>query len=218
MATEVIPGLEGVAIAESGVSFVDGKAGKLEYRGISVEDLAELSTFEETSYLLLYGHLPTRSEFAEFNRLLSTHRRLKYRIVDLMKCLPETGHPMDALQACAAAIVSCTARSGATEPSQAVPAGVSRPKAKVLPVAASATSARSPAMDSEPPPSTRKPNLPGSAFSPASFTSACSSAAAIGRTSHDSVGSSPANGETMTLRRASLSSSRSIRPSAHSAS
>jgi len=104
MATDVIPGLEGVAIAESGVSFVDGKGGRLEYRGIDVADLAESSTFEETSFLLLYGHLPTRAEFNEFNRLLSTHRRLKYRIVDLMKCLPETGHPMDALQAGAAAI------------------------------------------------------------------------------------------------------------------
>jgi citrate synthase len=104
MTTEVIPGLEGVPIAESGVSLVDGAAGRLYYRGFSVEDLADNSTFEETTFLLLYGHLPTAGEFAEFNGLLSTHRRLKYRVVDLMKCLPENGHPMDALQACAAAV------------------------------------------------------------------------------------------------------------------
>jgi citrate synthase len=96
--------LEGVPIAESGVSFVDGKAGRLEYRGINIEDLARHSTFEDTSYLLMYGALPKPSELADFKKLLSTHRRLKYRIVDLIKCLPENGHPMDALQAALAAI------------------------------------------------------------------------------------------------------------------
>lgn len=104
MALELIPGLEGVPCAESAISFVDGKAGRLEYRGISVEELAEHSTFEETSYLLLFGKLPTPVEFDEFLGELSSHRRLKYRIVDLVKCLPETGHPMDALQAGIAAI------------------------------------------------------------------------------------------------------------------
>lgn len=104
MALELIPGLEGVPIAESGVSFVDGTAGRLEYRGISIEDLAEHSTFEETSYLLLFGKLPTQAQLDEFSGELSTHRRLKFRIVELIKCLPETGHPMDALQAGVAAI------------------------------------------------------------------------------------------------------------------
>ena len=101
---ELIPGLEGVPIAESSISHVDGQAGKLEYRGINVELLAEKSTFEETSYLLLTGKLPTKKELDEFNGQLSTHRRLKYRIADLLKCLPETGHPMDALQTGIAAI------------------------------------------------------------------------------------------------------------------
>ena len=99
MTAEVVLGLEGVPIAESGISFVDGKAGRLEYRGISIEDLAEHSTFEETAYLLLFGKLPTREEADPFQVELRTHRRLKYRILDLIKCLPETGHPMDALQA-----------------------------------------------------------------------------------------------------------------------
>jgi len=100
----LIPGLDGVPIAESSVSFVDGQAGKLEYRGINVELLAEKSTFEEASYLLLTGKLPTKTQLDEFNGHLTTHRRLKYRIADLLKCLPETGHPMDALQAGIAAI------------------------------------------------------------------------------------------------------------------
>jgi len=101
---QVVPGLEGIPIAESGVSFVDGQVGKLEYRGINVEHLAEHSTFEEASYLLLFGELPVREKLAAFNHELRTHRRLKYRIIDLLKCLPETGHPMDALQAGVAAM------------------------------------------------------------------------------------------------------------------
>ena len=104
MALELIPGLEGVPIAESGVSYVDGAAGRLEYRGIGIDELAEHSTFEETSYLLLFGKQPTQSELQTFKGELNTHRRLKYRIVDLIKCLPETGHPMDAVQAALAAI------------------------------------------------------------------------------------------------------------------
>ncbi len=104
MSMDIIPGLEGVPIAESAISFVDGKAGRLEYRGIPIEELAQHSHFEETAYLLLYGKLPTREELDAFHDELRHHRRLKYRIVELMKCLPETGHPMDALQAGVAAM------------------------------------------------------------------------------------------------------------------
>ncbi|MFQ5414764.1 MAG: citrate synthase [Phycisphaerae bacterium] len=119
MPQNVISGLEGVPIAESAISRVDGEAGRLEYRGISVEQLAEHSTFEETSWLLLYGALPTMDEFEAFKNDLAAHRHLKYRIVDLIKCLPETGHPMDALQAVAAAIgMFYTERHGMDEPAR----------------------------------------------------------------------------------------------------
>jgi citrate synthase len=96
---KLVPGLEGVPIMESQVGFIDGQKGILEYRGIPIEELAEKSTYEEVSYLLLWGKLPTRGEMAKFDHDLRTHRRVKYRIIDLMKCLPENGHPMDALQA-----------------------------------------------------------------------------------------------------------------------
>jgi citrate synthase len=104
MTIELIHGLEGVPIAESAISFVDGAAGRLEYRGIGIDELAEHSTFEETSFLLMFGKLPTPTELAGFKADISNHRRLKFRIVELIKCLPETGHPMDALQAGVAAI------------------------------------------------------------------------------------------------------------------
>jgi len=101
---KLIPGLEGVPLMEAQVGFIDGQKGILEYRGIPIEDLAERSTYEEVAYLLLWGKLPTREEMGKFDHDLRTHRRVKYRIIDLMKCLPENGHPMDALQAAVAAL------------------------------------------------------------------------------------------------------------------
>jgi citrate synthase len=101
---ELRPGLEDVPVAESAVSFIDGKRARLEYRGIAVETLAKESSFEETAWLLLKGSLPTQRELAEFNEQLRHRRRIKYKLEDLIKCLPETGHPMDALQAAVAAM------------------------------------------------------------------------------------------------------------------
>ncbi|MDX8407094.1 MAG: citrate/2-methylcitrate synthase, partial [Mariprofundaceae bacterium] len=98
------PGLAGIPVAESAVSFVDGQRGHLEYRGIDIEELAEQSSFEETSYLLLYGHLPSQTELADFDAELRRHRRIKFRIRDMMKCFPESAHPMDSLQATVAAL------------------------------------------------------------------------------------------------------------------
>jgi citrate synthase len=101
---EYKPGLEGIPAAQSSISYVDGQKGILEYRGIRIEDLATKSTFLETSYLLIWGELPTKEELTAFEEEILYHRRVKYRIRDMMKCFPETGHPMDALQASAAAL------------------------------------------------------------------------------------------------------------------
>ena len=101
---ELRPGLADVPVAESAVSFIDGKRARLEYRGIAVETLARESCFEETAWLLLKGELPTQRQLADFEDQLRHHRRIKYKLKDLIKCLPETGHPMDALQATVAAM------------------------------------------------------------------------------------------------------------------
>lgn len=96
------PGLEGVPATRSNISFIDGKAGILEYRGISIEQLAAHSSFIETAYLLIFGKLPADTELEDFDRRIRSHRRVKYRIRDMIKCFPESGHPMDALQTCVA--------------------------------------------------------------------------------------------------------------------
>jgi citrate synthase len=98
------PGLADVPVAESGISFIDGKRARLEYRGIAVETLARESSFEETAYLLLRGDLPSQKQLADFDDQLRHHRRIKYKLKDLIKCLPEAGHPMYALQSAVAAM------------------------------------------------------------------------------------------------------------------
>jgi citrate synthase len=101
---EFRPGLADVPVAKSAVSFIDGKRARLEYRGIAVETLARESCFEETAWLLLKGDLPSQRDLANFDHELRQRRRIKYKLLDLIKCLPETGHPMDALQAGVAAM------------------------------------------------------------------------------------------------------------------
>lgn len=99
-----IPGLDGVPAARSSICWIDGDQGVLEYRGYPIEALAEQSTFEETSYLLLWGKLPNRTELEKFSRDLRSNRDVRFRLIDLLKCLPDTGHPMEALQASIAAL------------------------------------------------------------------------------------------------------------------
>ena len=104
MPHDFMPGLAGVPAATSSISDVDGQRGVLEYRGIRVEELCAKSSYLETAYLLLFGHLPSPAEFQRWTTDVTHHRRIKFRIVDLLKCLPEQGHPMDALQAAVAAL------------------------------------------------------------------------------------------------------------------
>jgi citrate synthase len=129
-AYEFRAGLEGVPATQSSISYVDGQRGILEYRGISIQDLAHQSTFLETAYLLIWGHLPNQADLAEFQEEIQSHRRLKYRIRDMMKCFPESGHPMDALQACAAALGLFYSKRALDDPAH-VRAAVVRLLAKV---------------------------------------------------------------------------------------
>jgi len=98
------PGLSGIPVAESAISRVDGQVGRLEYRGIDIEELAHYSTFEEVMVLLLNGDLPNSTRLKAFNDGLRGHRRIKFRVRDIMKSFPESAHPMDALQACIAVL------------------------------------------------------------------------------------------------------------------
>ena len=113
---EYKPGLEGIPATKSSISFVDGQNGILEYRGIPIAELTEKGSFLETAYLLIWGKLPSAKELEGFQDNILHHRRIKYRIRDMMKCCPETGHPMDALQTSAAALGLFYARRALDDP------------------------------------------------------------------------------------------------------
>ncbi|MCP9807262.1 citrate synthase [Cyanobium sp. T1B-Tous] len=98
------PGLEGVPATQSSICDIDGQRGVLTYRGFRVDELASQSTFLETAYLLIWGELPTAQQLREFEQEVQMHRRVSFRIRDMMKCFPSGGHPMDALQSSAASL------------------------------------------------------------------------------------------------------------------
>lgn len=101
---EYLPGLEGVPATRSNISFIDGEKGILAYRGYPIEQLAENSTFEEATLLLLDGQLPSREELDQFDQQLRRNRRVKYNIREMMKHMPPTGHPMEMLQTATASL------------------------------------------------------------------------------------------------------------------
>jgi citrate synthase len=92
------PGLVGIIATESSVSNINGKKGILSYRGYSIEELAKKSTFEEASYLLLFGQLPTKTELEEFTAKVTEHRKLPNDLIKILKSLPKETKPMDVLQ------------------------------------------------------------------------------------------------------------------------
>jgi citrate synthase len=96
-------GLKGVYFDRSPCTFIDGKAGELRYRGYSIHDLAENSTFEETAWLLLNGELPNAQQLSAFDKDLKAARSLPepiYEIIHVMK----SAHPMDVLRTAVSAL------------------------------------------------------------------------------------------------------------------
>jgi len=102
--TEFSPGLQGIPATKSAISDIDGEKGILSYRGYSLEELAEKSTFEETTLLLLNGELPKAEELATFSQQLRDSYRIKYHVREMMRNFPHTGHPMDMLQTAIASL------------------------------------------------------------------------------------------------------------------
>ncbi|MGA2558971.1 MAG: citrate synthase [Terracidiphilus sp.] len=97
-------GLEGIVAANSGICWIDGDAGVLSYRGIDIHELAEKSTFEETTYLLWNGILPHALELREFSSQLALARVLDQRVIDLLKSFPTSATPMEVLRTAVSAL------------------------------------------------------------------------------------------------------------------
>jgi citrate synthase len=105
MSTAVVgKGLEGIVAANSGICYIDGDAGVLAYRGIDIHELAENSTFEETTCLLWNGILPNEFALRNFQQQLALARVLDQRIIDLLRSFPTSATPMEVLRTTVSAL------------------------------------------------------------------------------------------------------------------
>ena len=87
-------GLREIYFDRTETTFIDGGNGVLEYRGYNIHDLAEHSNFEETSYLLLHGELPTQEHLDAFDEELRSQRELPEQVFPIIEAVKES-HPMD---------------------------------------------------------------------------------------------------------------------------
>jgi citrate synthase len=109
--TVVDRGLEGVVAGSTGLSRVDGPAGRLGYRGYDIDELAANSSFEEVCYLLLFGDLPNSNQLADLKVRLAANRSLPAPLLALMKATPKEAWPMDVLRTALSALALFTPHS-----------------------------------------------------------------------------------------------------------
>ena len=91
---------------QSQITYLDGEKGILLYRGIPIEQLAEKSTFIETAYLLIYGHLPTPAEFETFTYHVKHHSMVHESIKNFYNGFPNNSHPMAVFSAVVGALAT----------------------------------------------------------------------------------------------------------------
>lgn len=116
-------GLKGVYFDRSSVCSIDGRLGELRYRGYSIHDLAERSTFEETCYLLFHGVLPTRAQLEAFDAKLKEARQVPAPIFDILRAVRDA-HPMDALRTAVSALAAFDPETADKSPAATLRKGI----------------------------------------------------------------------------------------------
>src|SRR5438876_629870 len=94
---EYSPGLAGVIAGETAICWVDPNAG-LMYRGYDIHEMGDKATFEEVAYLLLNGELPNGKQLKDFKQQIAAQRDLPKEVVEMLRLLPKSTHPMDMLR------------------------------------------------------------------------------------------------------------------------
>ncbi|MFQ5959466.1 MAG: citrate/2-methylcitrate synthase, partial [Alphaproteobacteria bacterium] len=116
-------GLKDVYFDRSTTTFIDGRAGELRYRGYSIHDLAQHSTFEETAYLLLRGELPTSAELDAFDAKLKAGRSLPDAVYDIIRAISHA-HPMEVLRTAVSALAAFDAEAADKSPAATLRKGI----------------------------------------------------------------------------------------------
>jgi citrate synthase len=120
---EIKRGLKEVYFDRSRVCFIDGRAGELRYRGYSIHDLAEHSTFEEACHLLLKGELPTRQQLRAFDDELKAARTLPAPVYEVIRAVAKA-HPMDVLRTAVSALAAFDPDVAANSPEATLRKGI----------------------------------------------------------------------------------------------
>nr|WP_315243868.1 citrate synthase [uncultured Flavobacterium sp.] len=100
------PGYKNSGSCKSEITFLDGELGILRYRGYSIEDLAEKASFLETSYLLIFGELPTAQQLEQFENDIKKHSLVNEEMKNIIDGFPKTAHPMGVLSALTSALTA----------------------------------------------------------------------------------------------------------------
>ena len=110
-------GYKNTGATQSAITFLDGELGILRYRGYSIEELAEKASFLEVTYLLIFGELPTKAQFAEFENEIRTHTLVNEDMRRIFEGFPVNAHPMGVLSAmvCAMSAFYTNQRAGNDE-------------------------------------------------------------------------------------------------------
>ena len=104
-AQPIARGLKNIVVDKTALCLIDGEAGRLVYRGYDIHDLAEQSTFEEVTYLLWYGHLPTTPQLEQFMAALRDARTIPDTIIKIIRQV-SAAHPMDVLRTSVSALAA----------------------------------------------------------------------------------------------------------------
>lgn len=102
--TAASKGLEGIVAAQTAISYIDGVNGRLSYRGLDINELAEKSTFEETTALLWYGRLPTAAQLDSFTQKFVANRLIPNEVISILLMLPKKTTPMGVLRTAVSAL------------------------------------------------------------------------------------------------------------------
>ena len=97
-------GLAGIIAGETSISTVGKEGVGLSYRGYMIEELANMSTFEEVSYLLLHSELPDNDQLSSYKKRLKSKRCMPESLINILKQLPPSSHPMDVLRTVVSAL------------------------------------------------------------------------------------------------------------------
>ena len=99
-------GFKNTGSTESAITFLNGEEGTLRYRGYSIEELAEKSTFLEVSFLLIYGELPTKIELDKFTKDITEHSLVHEDVKSILDGYPSKAHPMGVLSSLVSALTA----------------------------------------------------------------------------------------------------------------